>query len=1314
MKSYVKSILSGITIATVILGTFSTNIIFTFGESVTPDLQQEENKEELSKEQEKATVPKLTKKEYKQLSDQSGLGNVTDVVITDQQITLKISTNNTQEFDYLEINPLENNLLKINLRPKNIENSPATPMVDPNATFSMISAEVNQTNDLISIKTSECTLEISKTPARMTLKDNADNVLLSEPTTGGIFAGGVRFIRGQEDHIYGAYGISFSNGDLGIQRDNTSDANKTVQAGEQGNAGGPFMWSTNGYGILVDSDGGYPFSEASSEKLEFYYGDDIQEGRRYSKENVELYLMTGQPKQIMRAYAKVTGKTPMLPKWGLGFSNFEWGINETEFREMVADYRAKSIPIDSYAFDYDWKFYGDKAHGADYGEFKWNTDNFPSASNGKLKSDMDELGIHMIGITKPRIVTQLEDGTVTEQGQEATANGFFYPGHNPYKDYFIPVTVQSIDPYKAEERQWWWQHSQDSFDKGIAGWWNDETDKVSSGSAQYWFGNFTTTNSSQALYEGQRQHTNNQQRVWQTARTFYPGAQRYATSIWSGDIGVQWEKGDVIDWANGVKEQPSTMLSTINLGQNKWGMDTGGFNANSGQILNPDPELYARWMAFSSLVPIFRVHGNLNQQRQPWYYGSTAEEMAKSSILWRYSMMPYLYTYERMAYDSGVGLVRPLTFDYPKDENVANLTNQWMFGDNFLVAPILEKNQKNKEIYLPEGNWIDYVRGDVYEGNQTIHYSVNTDNWSDTPMFVKQGTITPIQQPQNYTDEKQVDTIYLDTFPTTNQTTFTLYDDDGKTYNYEENDYSKQTLEVLKNEEGTSFTIKGKEGSFQSDTTSYIIQLHGEAAQTVMSNEQVIEQQGSLSELEQSQSLGFAVGKDVHGAVTYVKVPAQSTQDRTIQTSGQQEIPEQMTYEMTKASPFANSKEEQPIIIDNSVGQFNNDGAGVTLYPTVKSQGDYKIQLAYKNESEKNQTLSIFVNGHFSKQTILKPSTDFSEQNENVSLSAGKNVISYQVLEDNEDEASAVKLNKITLKDTPEVIKVEAENSQLSDDLSTNNNHWFYSGTGFVESLAQNNNQLKFNVDIPEEGEYTLNTRVANGTGSTQTIALQVNDGNPSSLSIPSPEQNWNIWKDNQIKVNLQKGKNTLIVSKNDTVTGNVNIDRFLISKQELSGPVESEKNLLDDGNFERTTDQSNNWSEWHPEGQNAAFGVDSGVGTNPPEAAKEGRQRAYFHASSAYKQSIHQQLKVNKDKKYEISAWVKLSNTQANTARMEVDKYDSSNGKYVNIENDGIWHYIKVKDVTVTTGNIDVGFYVDSPGGTTLLMDDVQLIAEN
>ena len=228
----------------------------------------------------------------------------------------------------------------------------------------------------------------------MTVKKADGTTLFWEPASGGVFNDGVRFVRAEATNMYGIHSFDcFSdNGNL-LRNDNTN----TATAGQQGNSGGPFMWSTAGYGLLVDSDGGYPYTNSSDKKMEFYYGGAPAEGRRYVKNDVEYYIMLGSPTEIMTAFSKITGTSPMMPKWSLGFSNFEWGINENELNQMVDTYRAKNIPIDGYAFDCDWKDYGED----NYGEFRWNTDNFPSASSNALQQTMSAKGIKMIGITKP-------------------------------------------------------------------------------------------------------------------------------------------------------------------------------------------------------------------------------------------------------------------------------------------------------------------------------------------------------------------------------------------------------------------------------------------------------------------------------------------------------------------------------------------------------------------------------------------------------------------------------------------------------------------------------------------------------------------------------------------------------------------------------------------------------------------------------------------------------------------------------------------------------------------------------------------------
>ncbi|MEX2462502.1 MAG: TIM-barrel domain-containing protein [Paenibacillaceae bacterium] len=419
-------------------------------------------------------------------------------------------------------------------------------------------------------------------------------------------------------------------------------------------------------------------------------------------------------------------------------------------------------------------------------------------------------------------------------------------------------------------------HSTDAFDKGIVGWWNDETDKVSSNGADYWFGNFTTTLLSQGMYDGQRSYTSGSKRVWQTARTFYPGAQRYATSLWSGDIGIQFYQGEKMSWATGMKEQRTNMLSAVNLGQTKWGMDSDGFNQNSGTA-NPNPELYSRWLQFSALTPMFRVHGNNFQQRQPWFYGTTAEDVVKSAIQFRYSLIPYMYSYERSTNESGIGLVRPLTFDNPTDNNVKNDIDAWMFGDWMLASPVVDPGQTNKSIYLPAGTWTDYFRGNTYTGGQTINYPINAKTWTDMPVFIKKGAIIPTQKVTDYIGQSTINQVNVDVFPDTASSSFTYYDDDGSSYNYESGNYFKQVMTAQDNGgSGINFNIAAKSGTYIPPVSNYIAQIHGKAGTGATNNGTALTSYTDLNALKAASGEGWTTGKDIYGDVTYVKVVAAS------------------------------------------------------------------------------------------------------------------------------------------------------------------------------------------------------------------------------------------------------------------------------------------------------------------------------------------------------------------------------------------------------------------------------------------------------
>ncbi|WP_163539855.1 TIM-barrel domain-containing protein [Gracilibacillus sp. YIM 98692] len=1251
-------------------------------------------------------------------ADVSELGNVINSNINEGVLELTIDNGDNPNNDILVLETLKADLLRVNYRPNGETESPDTPILDPNRTFNFEDVSIDTSGDPITITTSQMKVEISKSPTRTTIRKPDGTTLLWEPSEGGVFHDGVRFKHNVDDNIYGIRSYNAFEGGGDLLRNNNEHG---AHAGQQGDSGGPFFWSTAGYGLLVDSDGGYPYTEEETGKMEFYYGGTPEEGRRYEKRDVEYFIMIGDTSSIMDSFTDLTGDAPLMPKWSLGFSNFEWDTNQAEMTSMIDTYRAKDIPIDSYGLDYDWKDYGED----NYGSFRWNTDNFPDSSTTSFKDQMNSKGIKMIGITKPRIVTENESGDRTLQYQDAEDGDYWYPGHEEYQDYFIPVQVRSIDPYNSSVRDWLWNNYEDAFDKGIVGWWNDETDKVSSNGTEYWFGNFTTAHFSQALYEGQRNYTNDTNRVWQTARTYYPGTQRYATTLWSGDIGAQFYKGEKIDWASGMQEQKSVMLSSINNGQPKWGMDIGGFNQEDGQITNPSPELYTRWMQFGAFSPVFRVHGNNNHQRQPWFYGNTAEEVSKQVMKLRYSLMPYMYTYEREVLEEGTGLVKPLMQVYPNLETVENYTDGWMFGDYLYVSPVVEENKTSKDIYLPPGQWIDYFTGISYAGDQTIHYSLDSNEWTDIPLFIKKGAIIPSQKTLDYVGQEDITQVNVDIFPSESETSFTYYDDDGESYSYENGDFLKQEIKAIdQSQNGIEVTIEGKQGSYTSPLEDYFIEIHGTAATDVTVDESVLTFYNDKESLLEASGEGYAIGKDEYGVVTYVKASALGSTSKTLHLTGGETVnSDTYTLEAEQASLSGDTVSTQSSVNNNHAGftgtgfvdSMDQVGAKVTFYPKVKTSGQYDIQVRYANGSGADQTLSLFVNGDYEKQVTFSATTswdDWATVSVPVSLDSGQSIISF-INSEGAGDSGRVNIDHIAVPFDYSTASYEAEASNLGGGAGINQNHWFYSGEFFVDGLTSEGSAATFHVYAPEAGDYELNLDYANGTQNVQTLSLFANGKYQRQLSLDHSGGNWNIWQTATDTVTLNKGINTVTYQYTSSDSGNVNLDKLDVKPISVS-TVLPVKNLLDNGSFERNISLSSNWTEWHPSDQELAYGIDEGIGTNPPETAFHGDQRAYFYQASAYEQSIHQVINVpNNNTEYTVEAWVRLKNANPNTARLEITNYGGTD-QFIDISKGEEWKLLKVDNIMVTNGQIDVGFYVDSPGGTTLHIDQVKLITSD
>ena len=725
--------------------------------------------------------------------------------------------------DKIVVQVCNDEILKVHYLPSG-ESTPNTEVIGTTS-FDDAKAKVNtETNPMI-ITTSKMKVEIDIKSNEISVYDSANKLVVKSQDINKIANSKIELSHDSNQNYYGISGYSITDPVDGITRNSDTE----VMAGMQGYSGGPVAWTTGGYGIVVDSDGG-TFSIKDT-KLNF---------ENSSKKDIEYYLMIGEPKTILSSIATISGKTPMFPKWATGFTNSQWGMNEKQLVSIVDTYRQKKIPIDNYTLDFDWKAWGED----NYGEFRWNEANFPDGSTGVLNEMMAQKGIKLTAVMKPRIHVD------TTQGKNLADKKFFLESKGESVDYFSNKVVEDIDFSIPDARTWFYNNSKKAMDSGIVGWWNDEADDKSP--------NFQFLNMEKALYEGQRKDSNT--RVWSLNRNFYLGAQKYAYGMWSGDINTGFYA---------MESQRDVMLSAMNVGQTKWGMDTGGFNGK------PDPENYARWMEFSAFVPIFRVHGAQNQLRQPWAYGTTAEVAATKAINLRYSLIPYIYTYDRQAFDTGVGLVRPLIFDFPQDKNVANYVDAWMFGENLLVAPVVEKAQTEKEIYLPEGNWIDYFNGTKYEGGQSITYKLNSSTFDDIPLFIKKGAIIPSNTKAIQNVDEKVDSIYLDVFPDTAESSFKYYEDDGKTYNYEKGEYLFQNMRTQDKDNSITFDIDKKEDMYTSSTKYYICRIHGNAAKDVRLGGSSLTKVESLEAIMNADNQGFATGTDVYGDVTYIKVNAQ-------------------------------------------------------------------------------------------------------------------------------------------------------------------------------------------------------------------------------------------------------------------------------------------------------------------------------------------------------------------------------------------------------------------------------------------------------
>jgi len=463
--------------------------------------------------------------------------------------------------------------------------------------------------------------------------------------------------------------------------------------------------------------------------------------------------------EISKSYTQLTGRQPLPPRWALGNLQSRMAYrNQKETDSIVTLMQKKNFPMDAIIIDFYW--FGDSIQGH-LGNLDWYKKAWPDPA-GMIAKFRKE-GVKTILITEPYVID-----TVANY-KDADAKGVFVTDSlgKTYIDkqfYFGPGSL--IDIFKPAARDWFWQKYKKQIDIGVAGWWGDlgepeshpsdiyhvngKADQVHNIYGHYW---------DKMLFEKYAEFYPNT-RLFHLQRSGFAGSQRYAAYPWTGDVSRSW---------GGLQAQLPLLLT---MGMNGLGYihsDAGGFAQGV-----KDDELYTRWLQFAVFTPILRPHGSVIPS-EPVYWSEKTQDIVRKYMNLRYAMLPYNYTLAYQNATTGSPLMKPLFYLYPGDTAACQVEDEYLWGDNILVAPVIQKGLTSRSIYLPEGKWYDFNTGAKYKGNTRYDYPLTLEN---IPVFVKAGSFIPMAKPVTSTAYYKADEYFVKYYPA-GKSEFVQYEDNG-------------------------------------------------------------------------------------------------------------------------------------------------------------------------------------------------------------------------------------------------------------------------------------------------------------------------------------------------------------------------------------------------------------------------------------------------------------------------------------------------------------------------------------------------------
>jgi alpha-D-xyloside xylohydrolase len=553
----------------------------------------------------------------------------------------------------------------------------------------------------------------------------------------------------------------------------------------------PVLVSNQGYGLFWDNYSTTNFAGNVSNNTRYSFSSE-------TGDLVDYYLFYGPTiDQVIANYRVTTGAAPLFPKWGYGlFQSKDHYQSSAELTSVQQGYRNNNIPVD--VIVQDWQYWSPWVWGSHF----MDTNRYPDPA--AIVKQLHTANIHTMISIWPLYQTRA-NGIAMFPGELDNFNAL-----NAINA-LLPTTTSGgvyhfYDTFNATARTLIYQQAYDRL-IGNYGWdaiWADNTEPQSYpegvnvhaantalGKGAFYINAYPLEHN-RAVYEGWRKVGPNNKRVYILTRSAFAGQQRYAAGCWSGDINATQPVY--------AAQIPAGLGFAIS-GMPYWTTDIGGYFGA------PTEELFTRWFQFGAFCPTFRIHGQAPKE----LYGSQWSAPGKANMLavdqLRYRLMPYIYSLAWKVTSQGYTIMRPLVFDFENDTKVYGITDQFMFGPALLVNPVTAMGATNRSVYLPAGTWYDF-----WTGSTTTGGAMTTANapLSQIPIYVKGGSIIPMGPMIQYATQS-ADPLEIRIYSGADAS-FTVYDDEGDTYDYEMGQYA--TIPLAWNNTAKTLTIGARTGSY--------------------------------------------------------------------------------------------------------------------------------------------------------------------------------------------------------------------------------------------------------------------------------------------------------------------------------------------------------------------------------------------------------------------------------------------------------------------------------------------------------------------